>query len=414
VRFPRLTVVLAATLGLLAAIAPAGTTGDFSPVAWTDELGADAVPGPLHYVAIGDSFSSGEGAPYVDRDQADEWKRENMRQECTRLPGGYPLRCVDRAPSDKETENAVGWLGDTGTDVAKLEGRQGRLARLGDGYSFGGNNCHRSAHAYPARVWERLDGQNSDWGVTFAACSGAETIHFDELFRGEAPQRKALERRPADLVTVGFGGNDIGFGEIVSCIMREAAEDQALSAGRELDPGRLDVLDSFAEIEACSNRHGPELYGELEKLSSRLGVLYSDIRTTPGLLAQDGRVIAIGYPRLFPFDPPSSCSLGSGASVGRETMLWLNEVADRLNDTIERTAGQHGIEYVDTADIIAARDQGNIRHDFCVDNDGQRWVNRLVPSDLQRSVHPTFQYHERVTERVLACWNRSANCTPRL
>jgi len=92
-------------------------------------------------------------------------------------------------------------------------------------------------------------------------------------------------------------------------------------------------------------------------------------------------------------------------------MLWLNQFADTLNATIETTAAEHGVEYVNTADLIAAPDQNGARHDFCVDDDGKRWVNRLIPSDLRRSMHPTHQYHERVTDRVLACWRRTADCT---
>jgi hypothetical protein len=56
-------------------------------------------------------------------------------------------------------------------------------------------------------------------------------------------------------------------------------------------------------------------------------------------------------------------------------MQSANEVADRLNATIESTAGAHGFEYVDTAAIIAVPDQNSVRHDFCVDHDDNQHLD---------------------------------------
>jgi hypothetical protein len=405
------TVVVVIALAALATGGPAATTAEVEPVAWTDELGDDARPGPLLYVALGDSFSSGEGTPFVDPNKIDAWVAQRKYEQCVLVTPNARDACVNDRPGEKEIENGVGWLGETGTDVTRLAGGERTIADLADSYSFGGNNCHRSAHAYAPRVWGRLDQQDPNWGLSFAACSGALTAHYRQEFRGEAGQEDAFLAGPADLVTLGFGGNDVGFGDVVQCVLKEAAVDRGLTVSQLVNPVTRFLADRLTEIDVCKARSGPGRAAEMERLGAELAALYDDIRQSPGRLKPGGRVIAIGYPRLFPADPPASCSLGSGASVGRDTMLWLNEFADDLNATIETTAAGHGVEYVNTADIISVPDQNGTRHDFCVDDDRQRWVNRLIPSDLRRSMHPTFPYHERVTERVLACWARTADCT---
>jgi len=404
-------VVVTAILMLAVGNGLATTTAQIVPVAWTDELGDDARPGPLHYVALGDSFSSGEGAPYVDPGKVDAWVAQRKYEQCVLVSPAGRDACVNDRPGEKEIENGVGWLGETGTDVARLDGMERRIGDASDSYSFGGNNCHRSAHAYGPRVWGRLDAEDPNWGLSFAACSGALTSNYRQEFRGESGQWDAFLAGPADLVTLGFGGNDVGFGDVVKCVLGEAAVDRGLTVSQVLNPVTRLIADGVTRIDGCTARFGPGLTSEMDRVGVELGSLYDDIRNSPGRLKPGGRVIAIGYPRLFPADPPASCSLGSGASVGRDTMLWLNQFADTLNATIETTAAEHGVEYVNTADLIAAPDQNGARHDFCVDDDGQRWVNRLIPSDLRRSMHPTHQYHERVTDRVLACWRRTADCT---
>lgn len=145
---------------------------------------------PGRYVALGDSFSSGEGAP----------------------AGGSAWS---------------GYREGTNTPVAPLY-----------------NMCHRSNVAYPALLTEEwgldLDGTN----FSFHACSGA-TIGdlmdgpieaYGELHR----QIDALERE-ADLVTVSIGGNDMGFAPVmISCIVTPFCADY--------DGERDDVKVPFADL----------------------------------------------------------------------------------------------------------------------------------------------------------------------
>lgn len=131
---------------------------------YKDSLAEWAVTHPqsAKYVAMGDSYSAGEGVPAFE----------------------------------------------VGTDVAASEGTE--------------NKCHRSRQAYsqilasnPALNLNRLN---------FVACSGA-TIS-DVLYSGqwnEPPQIEALSADTA-VVTLTIGGNDVGFGDYLLGVYRVAAK----------------------------------------------------------------------------------------------------------------------------------------------------------------------------------------------
>jgi len=120
------------------------------------------------YVAMGDSYSSGEGAwDYEDGTDFDD--RDDL----------WPF-------NDHEEEH---------------------------------NRCHRSANAY-----SQVLGDDNDFagGVTFTACSGSvitDLSNPNHKETGEDPQYDALDE-DVSLVTMSIGGNDLGFADVVKdCIV---------------------------------------------------------------------------------------------------------------------------------------------------------------------------------------------------
>ncbi len=355
-----------------------------SPADWNDELSADARPGTLHYVALGDSFTSGEGSPFVDATDRYELAVTTgiadidafLASLCDdRLPGADQCR----ANALTEIEDDYGWLGETRSD--------------------GGNGCHRSTHAYPERAWGLLDSRDSGWGVTFAACSGAVTADVSNpSSKGEPPQINAFEAGPADLATVGFGGNDIGFSRLITSCLGETAFDRYAPPGTSALLGDLDQCRIGNSL--LVDRAMFELGGRMQRV---LAEVTRDEHLKPG-----AKVMVIGYPRLFPPDPPAGCSTGLGTSLGPDTMRWLNTVVDKLNTTVATAARNADAAFVDTTFILEDAERG-YSHGLCTDDGSERWVNRLIPSDRNRSFHPKFQYHERVAAEVVDCWN---TCLP--
>lgn len=81
------------------------------------------------------------------------------------------------------------------------------------------NRCHRSGNAY-----SQILGEDNDFagGTTFVACSGAEIPDLNnpnDSQTGEDPQYDALSE-DTSLVTISIGGNDLGFADVVKdCII---------------------------------------------------------------------------------------------------------------------------------------------------------------------------------------------------
>ena len=122
------------------------------------------VEGKKLYVALGDSYSSGEGAPAVVKDS-------------------------------------------TGRDRSLFI----------SGTSDPGNHCHRSTEAYPVKVWRQL---GADWALQFGACSGAKIANYDVKQQANVPAQKDGFVHDADLVTISMGGNDASFADILSdCVL---------------------------------------------------------------------------------------------------------------------------------------------------------------------------------------------------
>lgn len=157
------------------------------------------------YVALGDSYSSGEGA----------WDYEEGTD--------YDDR-VDLWPYNDHEEDR--------------------------------NRCHRSAHAYSQVV----TGNNEfAGGSSFVACSGAVADHLDNPNHdntGEDPQYDALSDETS-LVTMTMGGNDLGFADVVTdCIINgqrgvgpntcQAKHDQRIED--ELTRLHDELVDRYREI----------------------------------------------------------------------------------------------------------------------------------------------------------------------
>lgn len=139
------------------------------------------------YVALGDSYSSGEGADdYVDNTNSDDATKEFWND----------------APIDL-------WPGEPHNNI-----------------------CRRSANAYSATIAEQNDFKGD---YIFGACSGGITDDYygdnHSENDGEGPQRDHITE-DTSLITMSMGGNDFGFGDIVAgCVVGSTTMGLAGSCG---------------------------------------------------------------------------------------------------------------------------------------------------------------------------------------
>lgn len=301
-----------------------------------------------------------------------------LRLWCDATDGVCPAEPLPPVAEDEEED----WRVRMEPDEAAL---WGNYVALGDSYSSGDGageyeegtaepgECWRSEHAYPRVVEEEFSFEGA---LGFYACSGHKGS--DMLSQIGTPESQ-LERvtEHTSLVTVGIGGNDLGFIPVLrTCIVR------------------MPLL----ERTGCTDQE-EEVAEKMDAFEETLTEVLTDIRER----APDARVLVLGYPRLFPEEPP-----GMYYTLSQSDQLWLNSVAQRFNDRIRDTAYQ-----VD-GDVYGSREVGSVEfvnvftalkgYEVSEDNS---WLNGIVLGQLgeglrvdRASFHPTAQGQRSIAERV--------------
>jgi hypothetical protein len=231
---------------------------------------------------------------------------------------------------------------------------------LGDSYTAGPLildqsldplGCLRSNRNYP-RVARPLVKAAKFVDVS---CSGAQT---EDLFRQQnvtpgpnMPQFDALGSN-TKIVTIGIGGNDIGFSSIVqNCV--------------ELNP-------------LGSGCKGDYVTGGRDLLRERIAATAGDIDAVlveAKRRAPRAKVFLVGYPTIIP-------ETGNGCwptvPIVASDVVYLRGIAKALNTMLQQRAVANGATYVDTA-------TSSIGHDVC---SSSRWVEAIVPTRDAAPVHP--------------------------
>ena len=280
------------------------------------------------YVALGDSYSSGEGAP---------------------------------DPNFLE-----------GTDISK--GKQINL-------------CHRSPGAYPESVHQTTKALYSVF--VFRACSGAiiqdfftankvgDTYVNAEGNYGEPPQLSWLNHYTG-LVTLSIGGNDVGFFDVMNyCAQRTSNQ-----------PSCKDKFDKVvdADINKIKNADPNNPY--------TLPNLYKAIRT----YAPYAEILVVGYPRLFPVNPPPICwtgvvELNGSRYFQASDMIWMNQKGEELDNAIKAAVANAGPNFA-YVDPLAPNSPFN-GHELCTSDS---YFNRAILDRTDINVrHPSKIFQKLVS-----------------
>ncbi|WP_037908096.1 SGNH/GDSL hydrolase family protein [Actinacidiphila yeochonensis] len=212
---------------------------------------------------------------------------------------------------------------------------------LGDSYSSGlgagsyeasSGTCDRSSKAYPS-LWAKAHKPAS---FAFTACASATTT--DVVHRQLGPLS-----RSTGLVSISVGGNDAGFGDVMTACLTSSTN-------------------------ACEDRIARARTFIRNRLPGLLDTTYTAIRSR----APKARVVALGYPRLYAV--PGTCLLGLSDTVRRA----LDSAADDLDGVIAKRAAGHGFAFADVRGRFA-------KHELCSNSPWLHSVT-LPPS---ASYHPT-------------------------
>ncbi|HKA93694.1 MAG TPA: SGNH/GDSL hydrolase family protein [Acidimicrobiia bacterium] len=247
---------------------------------------------------------------------------------------------------------------------------------LGDSYTAGPIiplqetdplGCLRSDHNYPHLVAAAL-------GVAEfrdPSCSGAET---DDMTAPQGvtpgpnpPQLDSLDAG-TDLVTLGIGGNDIGFTEIA-----ESCASPTPTGHPCQDRYVVDGRDELAErIEATA----PKVAAVLDGIRER---------------APAARIFVVAYLAILPESGPGCWPQ---MPMTPEDVPYLRNVEKKLNAMLAHVAAAKGAEFVDA---YAA----SVGHDAC-QLPAFRWVEPAIPASPAAPVHPNLFGMQGYAAAVLA------------
>ena len=272
-----------------------------------------------------------------------------------------------------------------------------RWAALGDSYTSGvivgdprpplgsaeRDGCDRTTGSYPYLVEHDLAANppaGRAVGLTDVSCANA-TINEITVDRqtpispvqpppggwpSVAPQvdRAHLSAR-TDVVTIGIGINTLPLADMLEACLR-------LGTGQpnEATPCR----DAYEDGGPAFDRES--IYDKYHRVIRQYSAMLRAVREK----APNAKIIAVGYPTIFPADP-SDCDRqdttklaaqlkgGERVSITHGDIAWLHDVIAHVNTIIRSQAERFGDTYVDTA-------TSSVGHDVCQPH-GTKWVEGI-------------------------------------
>lgn len=308
----------------------------------------------------------------------------------------------------------------------------------GDSYSSGegvfGNEgaCAQSDRAYGPLTADRLR-RDRDWELsseTFTACTGhLVEDYFNERedsgnmtsLWGWGREQGGPER--VDVVTLSFGGNDIGFADLIrDCLdlpgswydvveLAPSGCDPAEADIRRRADRLLDPTESCASFRRLDQRWDCDL-----DIGDRRGSIidfYYDVVTER--LTDRGQLYVVGYPRLFaPVDQWPNWVKTGCQGILRGDSEKLGRLADYLNtklrEAVDRANQALDTERIRFVDRLAHFADGN--HELC--GTGEDWLNGLSADRgeglglrLQTSFHPNAAGHAETADALVDVVDRT-------
>lgn len=313
----------------------------------------ERLPNDLVWLALGDSYSSGEGLQFVD---------------------------ATANPPDKNCERANG------------------TSNMNNG---------AGSRAYAAVAYDELRGGAQSSTFRLLACTGAisNEVHsqFDEW--------DTTEGRRADLITMTMGGNDLGFADVIYGCIGVSFEGGFAAAATGLSPAAW-ALNPFI---GCTTTEDT-IRTDIATLIGDSGVGPNGGQTLPDMyrelaknsMNQGGHVVVVGYPNLV--EESSRWAMwwleGNRCSrIRRADAAMLRSATGELNvqlfNMVERLNTENlGVTF-HWLDASQEYENADGRHGLCT---GSPWINGITfgvagaeaPVRFQRSFHPTQDGHDHV------------------
>ena len=262
----------------------------------------------------------------------------------------------------------------------------GSYVALGDSYTAGPGipdqtgavaGCEQSSSSYPFLVAQRLRLELTDMSCSSATI--ADLSAAQPTGDGINPAQLSALSSATALVTLGIGGNDIGWASIVTrCV--------ELDLIPVLIPG--ENTSGLTPCEDYYSRDGMDLIQQrIQVVSGQLAKTLSQIKAR----ARRARVYVVGYPDLLP-SSGNGCANALGMTTG--DIVFLNNEELRLNGELRQVARAVGDGYVDTY-------RPSEGHDAC-SVPPSRWIEPLIPDATAAPLHPNAVGEQGMADAIIA------------
>ena len=315
-------------------------------------------PTKLDYLALGDSYSSGEGDTeknnatgqkyYRQLTDVNEDKKQGIPGEkCHISTRSYPYKLAQYME-----------LKQTGT-------RQWDTVACGGATIYDLNGSNSGGY----------DGQN-DRLRDYADKNTLQKMTLNEMIPGRVKQIEFVKKYQPKVITLTAGGNDVGFGKkIQSCI----------------DP-RVSILTcDWAKNEM--DTLGSQIKGQFDRLVG----LYKELKAA----SPKSKIYAIGYPQFITDTEPAACGLNAGA-IDLDERRMIVRATQYMNEVIEAAARKAGVKYVD---ISQALNGGKM----CENH--QIYMTGIVGLGEQESYHPNKFGHTMIFVEIAKQLNHESLLT---
>ena len=305
----------------------------------------------LDYLALGDSYSSGEGD--IEKKQ----NGDTFYVHGTELPGdchistrSYPFLLRDY------------W----------------RVSR----YNMQSVACS-GAEVVPD-MWGRIESYNGQKdqlvGKGVAERASQQQAALSEFKPGIVPQLEFVKKHKPRVITLTAGGNDVGFGEIIHycatpAIIRYIPVDD--TCGYAINNDMHDMLWDTIRTQAVYNKR---LINEMKSASP------------------ESKIYLIGYPS-FIAGSSANCAFNNGTLNGIEREM-INAAVTELNNVQKKVASETGVQYVDIeSSLNGGRLCEGSENVTGVANIG---VDKILNQQFYESFHPNARGHQKMADSVFA------------
>ncbi|MET7679583.1 SGNH/GDSL hydrolase family protein [Streptomyces sp. NPDC005423] len=275
------------------------------------------------------------------------------------------------------------------TGIAYVAPPKGPYVALGDSYTAAPGlpgstgrppGCDRSDRNYPSLVAAELGVKATDFRDM--SCSGATTTDLaapQNTDDGINPAQLSAVHDTTRLVTLGIGGNDIGFSSMIKRCVAMGMLYKMTGSGKYLheDAPCARVYVS-AGADAVAER--------IEDAGRQLTAVLTQVRRR----APEARVYVVAYPAILPADN-TACARAMNLAPG--DVAYLRAKEQQLNTMLRERAERAGVGYVDT--YTPSENLG------ACSPEATRWIEPLSPRSPAAPVHPNERGEQGMADAVL-------------